>query len=109
MSKSKKLTNPTPEQKVQTLRRHLIDQEPISALSLESGLPPTAFSPWREQLFSKAAHSIFQPAKPALLPSREKELAAKIERLELRLKKKDEVIAELSEQCVDLKKELGEP
>ena len=108
MSKTKKNKPTSSEQKVQILKRHLVEQEPISKLSEELELPVTAFYRWREQLFGHAAHSIFDAAKPAVPSSRERDLAAQVERLELRLKKKDLVIAALSEQCVDLKKELGE-
>jgi hypothetical protein len=42
-------------------------------------------------------------------PSREAELEEKIAQLEAKLAKKDGIIAEISEEYVTLKKELGEP
>jgi uncharacterized coiled-coil protein SlyX len=41
--------------------------------------------------------------------SREQQLEKKVTALEARLVKKDEVIAEISQEYVALKKELGEP
>ena len=40
---------------------------------------------------------------------REEKLTSKVEALEARLAKKDNVIAEISEEFVRLKKEIGEP
>ncbi len=41
-------------------------------------------------------------------PSREKQLEEKVSRLEARVTHKDQVIAEVTEEYVKLKKELGE-
>ncbi len=41
-------------------------------------------------------------------PSREKELEEKISRLEARVAHKDQIIAEVTEEYVTLKKKLGE-
>ena len=48
-------------------------------------------------------------AAPVGPSRREKELATENERLEAKLAKKDSVIAEISAEFVQLKKELGEP
>lgn len=42
-------------------------------------------------------------------PSREKELEEKISRLEARVARKDQILAEVTEECVTLKKNLGKP
>ena len=42
-------------------------------------------------------------------PSRENELEAKISRLEARVARKDQIIAEVTEEYVTLKKNLGKP
>ena len=41
-------------------------------------------------------------------PSREKELEEKVSRLEARVARKDQIIAEVTEEYVQLKKENGE-
>jgi uncharacterized coiled-coil protein SlyX len=51
---------------------------------------------------------VFDGAKQGV-SSREKELEARVAQLEAKLARKDAVIAEISEDYVKLKKELGEP
>ncbi len=96
----------TPEQKAQLLRRHLVDKVPLSQLCEEHKLQPSVFYYWLNQLLERAPAALSSP-KPA--PSRERELEAKIAILEAKLQKKDSVIAEISAEYVQLKKERGEP
>ncbi len=94
-----------PEEKVAILRRHLIDKVPVSNLCEEHGLHPTVFYRWLKQLFENGA-AAFGPA-----PRADKQVEAREQRiafLEGKLKKKDEVLAELMEEHVALKKSLGE-
>ena len=95
----------TPEEKVAILRRHLVDQVPVSNLCEEYGLHPTVFYRWLKQFFENGA-AAFGPA-----PRVDKQVEAREQRiafLEGKLKKKDEVLAELMEEHVALKKSLGE-
>jgi transposase-like protein len=95
----------TPEEKVAILRRHLIDRVPISTLCDEHQLHPTAFYRWLKQFFDNGA-AAFGPA-----PRVDKQVETGEQRiafLEAKLKKKDEVLAELMEEHVALKKSLGE-
>ena len=96
----------TAEQKATVLKRHLVDKVPVSDLCDENGLQPSPFYTWQRQLFENAG-AVFDGSRRA--PSREQELEAKIAHLEAKLAKKDAVIAEISEEYVQLKKELGEP
>ena len=50
-------------------------------------------------------HTVFSTRRA---PSRENELEAKISRLEARVARKDQIIAEVTEEYVTLKKKLGE-
>lgn len=95
------------EQKVAILRRHLVDKVPVSDLCDEYKLQPSVFYQWQRALFDNLAGA-FERA-PSNVSSREKQLADKVERLEARLARKDTVIAEISAEYVQLKKELGEP
>ena len=98
----------TTEQKVALLKRHLIDKVPVSDLCDEEELQPSVFYQWQRQLFENLAGAFATPASEG--PSkREKELVAKTKELETKLAKKDNVIAEISAEYVQLKKELGEP
>ena len=47
----------TPQEKVAILRKHLLDNIPVSELCDEYGLQPTVFYRWQKQLFEQAADS----------------------------------------------------
>lgn len=96
----------TPEQKAQVLHRHLIDKVPISQVCDEVKLQPSVFYYWQTQLFERAPVALSTPKPHA---SRERQLEERIALLEAKLQKKDSVIAEISAEYVQLKKELGEP
>ena len=110
MPNSKKTRrNYTTEQKVAILRRHLVDKVPISDLCNELSLPPSVFYQWQKQLFDNIAGALTAPAAASGPSKREKEQAHELSQLKARLAKKDAVIAEISAEYVQLKKELGEP
>jgi transposase-like protein len=99
----------TPEQKVSILRRHFVEKVPISDLCDEFGIHPTQFYNWQKQLFENAA-PIFERRGNSANERRHKDAQAKrIAELEAKVQKKNEVVAELLEEHVQLKKELGEP
>lgn len=107
MSKAKKKRrNHTTEQKVAILQRHLVDKVPVSELCNEYQLQPSVFYGWLKQAMGNLGAAL-APASSSP-DRREKELVAEVERLEARVAKKDAVIAEISEEYVLLKKELGE-
>ena len=95
----------TPEQKAEILRRHLVDKVPVSDLCNELKLQPTVFYDWHRTLMAQAAKAL-EPSTRG--PSPEKKLEQRITELEEKLAKKDGVIAEVTEEMVKLKKELGE-
>ena len=90
----------TAEEKVSILRRHLLEKEPVSKLCDEHGLNPTVFYRWQKEFFENGAAAFER--RP---DGRERKLEAA---LTARLAKKDEVMAELLEEHVALKKSLGE-
>lgn len=91
------------EQKVTLLRRHLIDHEPVSTICEEHDLLPTVFYRWQRQFFENGAAAFGPPARDPISP-----LEAKIAALESRLQRKHEVLSELMEEHLELKKEFGE-
>jgi transposase len=93
----------TPDEKVAILRRHLLNQEPISKLCDELGLQPTVFYRWQKEFFENGA-AAFQ----AKAPSDQQPQQQRIEYLEKKIQTKDEVLAELMAEHVALKKSLGE-
>lgn len=93
----------TAEAKVRVLRRHLVDKVPVSDLCEEYGIQPTVFYRWQKQLFEGAA-DLFERQSPR----KDRKSEAKVQALESKIRKKDEVLAELMEEHVALKKSLGE-
>jgi transposase-like protein len=97
----------SPEEKAALLRRHHIDKVPVTTICEEAGVQPSVFYHWQRELFERAAH-VLGNAPPGRTSSREQQLE-KMAAAEARLARKDEVIAEISQEYVALKKELGEP
>jgi len=95
----------TPEQKADLLRRHIVDKVPVSDICNEHKLQPSVFYDWLKLLVAQAPAVLVSPPRGS---SPEKKLAEKVAALEEKLAKKDAVIAEISEEFVRLKKELGE-
>ena len=94
----------TPEQKAALLQRHIVDKVPISEICNEEKLQPSVFYGWLKTLLGNAHLALASPRGS----SPEKKLQKKVEALEERIKKKDEVIAEISEEFVRAKKECGD-
>jgi transposase len=97
----------TPEQKVALLRLHLLEKKPISDICQENNLAVNLFYLWQKQLFDNGTavfHNNGKRRKDAQ-DAKDKKIAA----LEDKLQRKNEVLAELMEEHVQLKKELGEP
>jgi transposase-like protein len=95
-----------PEEKAALLKRHVIEKVPVSEICEQEQLQPSLLYGWLHQLMERA------PAAFAAAPgtsSRERQLEEKVAALEAKLARKDAVIAEISEEYVQLKKELGEP
>lgn len=99
----KKRHNYTPAEKVLILKRHLIERVPISDLCEEYQLQPKIFYTWQQQFFENGAVAF---ARDHSHQKRVEE--QRIQHLEDKLRRKHEVLSELMEEHVKLKKELGE-
>jgi transposase len=95
--------NYTAEEKAAILKRHLVEKVPVSDLCDELGLNPNVFYGWQKLLFENAPAAL-QKTRRRQVDRRDQ----KIERLEAKLAQKNEVLAELMQEHVQLKKELGE-
>lgn len=88
------------------LRKHLVDGVPVSEVCEQAGINPTQFYRWRAQLF--AGGRIVFDRKSDRAESRAVEAAKeKVAELEKRLQRKHEVLSELMEEHVALKKTVG--
>jgi transposase len=97
----------TPEQKIALLRLHLLEKKPISDICQEHHLSVNLFYLWQKQLFENGTAAFANAGKrrKAADDAKDRKIAA----LEDKLQRKNEVLAELMEEHVQLKKELGEP
>jgi transposase-like protein len=95
--------NYTPVEKVAILRRHLIDHVPVSDLCDEHQLSPTLFYLWQKQFFENGP-AAFERKGAAPEGHLQRTIAA----LRDKLRRKNEVVAELIEEHIKLKKDLGE-
>ena len=91
--------------KVGILKRHLVDKVPISDLCDELGLYPNQVYGWLKEFFENG-HLAFDNGRKSKAVEDAKD--RKIDQLEAKLTRKNEVMAELMEAHTELKKSLGE-
>ncbi len=94
---------PNVHEKAAILRLHLLERVPISDLCDKYGIHPTMFYRWQKEFFENA---------PAALERRSRRAGdakdRRIAQLEQKLQRKNEVLSELMEEHIKLKKDLGE-
>jgi transposase len=90
-------------EKANIIREHLLEGRPLSEVCEKHGIAPTQFYQWQKTFFENGK-TAFEPKKAG----REYELENKVKQLTRKLARKDEVIAELVEHSISLKKSLGE-
>lgn len=102
---SRKRRHFTAQQKAEIVRRHLAGKEAVSDLADEFGVQPSQIHNWINQVLSQAERAFDRPSGNRRL---EEAKDRKIAFLEGKLANKNEVIAELMQEHVQLKKELGD-
>ena len=90
------------QEKVFILKRHLVDRIPVSDLCDQYDLQPTVFYRWQKEFFENGAAAFEKKDS-----SQNKAEQKRIEQLEAKLQTKNEVLSELMEEHLHLKKELG--
>jgi len=93
-----------PDQKVAVLKRYLVEKTAISDLCDEYGIQPSQVYQWQKVLFENGAAAFERTGRRAEDPNQRK-----VAVLEGKLQQKNEVIAELMQEHVQLKKAIGEP
>ena len=93
-------------EKVSILKRHLVDKVPVSNLCDELHLYPHQFYGWLKDFFENG-HLVFDNGRKS--KAVEDANVKKIEQLEAKVQRKNEVMAELMEAHTELKKVLGRP
>ena len=93
----------TAQEKLAILRLHLLERTPVSDLCDRHGIHPTMFYRWQKEFFDHGAAALERRSKHA-----DDLKQQRIALLEEKLRRKNEVLAELMEEHIQLKKELGE-
>ena len=93
-------------EKVAILKRHLLEKTPVSDLCDELGIGPNLFYRWQKEFFENG-HAAFESDRRSKTLKDAKQ--RKIEQLEAKLLRKNEVLSELMEEHIQLKKSLGNP
>ena len=105
MSKKQARKHRSPEEKVRILRLHLLEGKPISEVCDSEGIHTTQFYQWQKTFFEKGTAAFESGRSPSRVLGGDQR---KIEKLESKLQRKDEVIAEIMEDLIRTKKEVGE-
>lgn len=90
-----------PEEKVRILRLHLLEKVPISKVCQDNGIAPTLFYNWQKQFFENGAAAFDSKSKSSASQD-------KIDQLEAKLAKKNEVLSEAVEALIEAKKQAGD-
>ena len=93
----------TADEKVNIIKKHLLEKVPISDLCEQHKFQPTAFYRWQKRFFEHGA-STYDGVEKIKDSSQEE----KILTLEQKLQTKNEVFSELMEEHLKLKKNFGE-
>ena len=99
----KQRKNYTGQEKVFILKRHLVDQVAVSELCDEYNLQPTVFYRWQKEFFENGA-AAFEKVNG----NRKNAAQKRIEQLQAKLQTKNDVLSELLEEHVKLKKDRGD-
>lgn len=93
-------------EKVAILKQHLVGKVPVSDLCDQHDIYPNQFYGWLKDFFENG-HVVFDTGRKAKAVDDAKD--RKIQQLETKVARKNEVMAELMEAHTELKKSLGEP
>jgi transposase len=86
------------------MRLHLLEHQPISEVCEEQGIHPTLFHKWQKEFFENGAAAFERQPRSSRGGDNQKEVTI----LKEKLQRKAEVLCEVTEEMVRLKKELGE-
>ena len=105
MSKKQNRRHFSAPEKVALLKRHLLENVAVADLCDEVDIAPTQFYRWQKEFFENGARA-FENGRQA--KAQKDQNQKKIQTLEDKLARKNEVMAELLEEYTQLKKDLGE-
>ena len=102
---SEKRRHFTPAEKLSHLKRNLLEDVSVSSICDEFDIKPTQFYQWKKQFFDNGEAAFARSHTKNKAQERQQQRMTKLEE---RLRKKDEIIAIITEEHFQLKKDLGE-
>lgn len=96
------------EDKAGAVKRHVLGGESVSAICEDLGIAPNMFYRWQKELFDHAAAAFEVKGRGKGSDPKGRKLEKRMESLAAKLAHKDNVIAEITQEYVALKKSLGE-
>src|SRR5262245_52123478 len=90
------------QEKIMILRKHLLEGVAVSDVCEEYSLQPSLFYRWQKSLFEQG-HEVFEGGQDRSSQQQQREIVV----LKEKLRKKDEVLAEVMEEYITLKKSSG--
>ena len=99
---SKKRRRYSAQEKMAALRKHFVEDVPVSDICDELGIQPRLFYDWQRVLFS-SGEQVFNRKTETGMSRHAREMT----KLEAKLRQKDEVLAEVMAEYVALKKKGG--
>jgi len=91
------------DEKVKIIRLHLVEGKPVSELCEQNKINPSLFYQWQRTFFENGARAFEGSGNGRS----ETKLEKQVEALESRLQRRHEVLSELMEEHIRLKKDLG--
>lgn len=95
------------DEKVAIIKQHLVDKVPVSDLCDQLDIYPNQFYDWLKKFFENG-HLAFANNRKGRKTKEQNSKDEKIEKLEAKLQRKNEVMAELMEALTEEKKRNGE-
>ena len=100
---SKKRRRYSAKEKMAALRKHFVEEVPVSDICDEMDSQPSLFYSWQGMLFSSGEQVFNRKVEDGMTRH-----AREVTKLETKLRQKDEVLAEVMAEYVALKKKSGE-
>lgn len=101
MSKRRQFTS---EEKVIIIKKVLVEKKQLSDICDEKQIGPSQFYKWQSEFFQNNLDTFDRPRKNKT----EKKEAGKLKQLQEKIANRDQVIAELMQEYLALKKNFGE-
>lgn len=89
-------------EKVAIIRQHLVEKESVADLCDKYGIAPSVYYRWQQQFFEGGEKAFTRTNETAVV-----RLQQEVAKLEEKLARKDEVLGEVMEEYVTLKKTVG--